>query len=204
MIIQFDNKKQFLETMKNNITIKIGHGSEGNVYLSKDGDVIKIMLNSWLPKNYGDYPNIIMDDTMKIDSFIFPKELYILNGVIVGYKEKFFPNNILTLDALPELINIDKLVEARKKFIEDSKIITEAGYRLYELPRNIMFDNKKIVAIDTLDYQKKSHVDLEDNIGIIDYAILVELSELYPNIGVKGNFDEEIGKVYSYNRKHRR
>ena len=26
---------------------------------------------------------------------------------------------------------------------EDSKIITEAGYRLYELPRNIMFDNKK-------------------------------------------------------------
>lgn len=204
MIIQFDNKKQFLEAIKNNITRKIGHGSEGNVYLSKDGDVIKIMLNSWLPKNYGDYPNIIMDDTMKIDSFIFPKELYILNGVIVGYKEKFFPNNILTLDALPELINIDKLVEARKKFIEDSKIITEAGYRLYELPRNIMFDNKKIVAIDTLDYQKKSHVDLKDNIGIIDYAILVELSDLFPNIEVKGNFDEEIGKVYSYNRKHRR
>ncbi len=51
-------------------------------------------------------------------SLIFPKELYILNGVIVGYKEKFFPNNILTLDVLPETINIDKLVEARKNLLK--------------------------------------------------------------------------------------
>ncbi len=96
-------------------------------------------------------------------------------------------------------INIDNLLKAREVFIEDIKEITKFGYKLFELPRNLLFDNKRLVAIDTLDYIKKE-ITLKENIEILDYAILTELHDIYSELDNSKPFDEEIEKIYTKKR----
>ncbi len=195
-IIEFNSKKDFKDYSLKEARRKVGGGSEGGVYLTKDKEVIKIMLNPWEAKHYDDYKDIIMEDDLKLNSFIFPKELYIAEGLIVGYKEKYFKDDVFNIFNTSEDINIDMLIKARNKMIEDTKVITDKGYELFELPRNLMFNNKDLVAIDTLDYKKKKDINLEENIDIIDYSILLELSDIYEDIDCNGTFKEEIQKVY--------
>ena len=69
-------------------------------------------------------------------------------------------------------VDIDSLVKARKRFIEDAKVMADNKYYLFELLNNLVFDNKRLVAIDTLDYKKDNNVTLKDNISSLDYALL--------------------------------
>lgn len=73
------------------------------------------MIDPFVPKEYKDYQYIIMDSDIKLDSFIFPKELYILDGIIVGYKEDIFNRSLS-----PNMIDIEQLIKVRQKFIEDT------------------------------------------------------------------------------------
>ena len=199
-LVKFNSRDEFIDHVADNALFEIGEGSEGEVYLTYDNNVIKNMLDSINPKKYIVYNDLIMDDELKLDSFIFPKELYLLKGIIVGYKENYFANNIFDNPLLPNEIDIDKLVVARKKFIEDTKAMTDAGYRLYELPGNLLFDNNRLVAIDTLDYIKNDDITLDENIKIVDYAILQALLGRYSFIDCRKTFDSEIEKVYEYRK----
>lgn len=97
---------------------------------------------------------MITEDKLKLDSYLFPSDIYVSNGIVLGYKQDYFDGDLI--NAYPGIrLDIDALIKAREKFIEDTKILTDFGYKLYELPRNIMFDNKRLVAIDTLDYIKE-------------------------------------------------
>ena len=194
-IKEFTNEKGFINYVTSKIKTEIGEGSEGKVYLTNDGEVIKIMIDAFEPKEYNAYSDIIMDSDIKLDSFIFPKELYIINGIIVGYKEDVFRQNIFNSDLSSNILDVEQLIRARQKFIEDTKVITENKYSLFELARNILFDNKKLVAIDTLDYIKRDNVTLEENIESLDYALLLQLSDIYPDINCSKPFDNEIEKV---------
>lgn len=199
-IIEFNNKKEFIEYIKPLLKEDLNSGSEGDIYITKDNNVIKVMHQFFGPKYLKDCPDIIMSNDLKLDSYIFPDELYIIDGIIMGYKEKLFENDVFSF--YPSLkkfaTNIDNLFEAREKFIEDTIKLTEYGYKLFELPRNIMYDNKRIVAIDTLDYIKQK-VKKEENIRIVDHAILLELSDMYKEIDVRQPFDTEIKKLYKRN-----
>ena len=199
-IIEFNNKKEFIEYIKPLLKEDLNSGSEGDIYITKDNNVIKVMHQFFGPKYLKDCPNIIMSNDLKLDSYIFPDELYIIDGIIMGYKEKLFENDVFSF--YPSLkkfaTNIDNLFEAREKFIEDTIKLTEYGYKLFELPRNIMYDNKRIVAIDTLDYIKQK-IKKEENIRIVDHAILLELSDMYKEIDVRQPFDTEIKKLYKRN-----
>lgn len=201
-IIEFNSKKDYYNYVNQEAVSVVGKGSEGVTFLTKDDKVIKVMIYSWMPKKYKEYPDIIMEDDIKLDSFIFPKELYIINGIIVGYKEDYFKDNVFGFDSSLDRIDIDKIIKAREKFIEDTKVITDKGYKLYELPRNLMFNNNKFVAIDTLDYIKDNKVTLDINKSILDYAILLELSELCCDVDSKGSFEEEMPKVYSFKNRY--
>lgn len=199
-IIEFNNKKEFAEYIKPLLKEDLNSGSEGDIYITKDNNVVKVMHQFFGPKYLKDCPDIIMSDDLKLDSYIFPDELYIIDGIIMGYKEKLFENDVFSF--YPSLkkfaTNIDNLFEAREKFIEDTIKLTEYGYKLFELPRNIMYDNKRIVAIDTLDYIKQ-RVKKEENIRIVDHAILLELSDMYKEIDVRQPFEIEIKKLYKRN-----
>jgi hypothetical protein len=152
------------------------------------------MYESMDPKKLDDYPYILMEDDLKLDTFIFPKVLYVLKGFIVGYSERYFPGNIFTLGN-PTRVNIDNLIKARDAMIEDAKEITKRGYNLFELPCNLCFDNKRLAAIDTLDYEKQEDITLERNISTINYAILSQMALINPKLDVYGSFEEELRKV---------
>lgn len=194
-IKEFESEKELYDYFKTNSIKKIGGGSEGTAYLNKNKELIKLIPVSYDSKYYCDYTNIIMDSDIKLDSFIFPKELFILNGLIVGYKENYFRGNIFNSSDEIHKLNIDKLIEAREKIIEDAKIITERGYFLYELGGNILFNNEKLVGIDTLDYKKNNNVTLDENIDMIDYAILIALKRIDFFIDASKPFEREIEKV---------
>ena len=185
--------KKYLQTLKG---VYVGEGSEGKVYRINNDEIFKkyIYYDEYMREIYN--KDMLMESDLKLDSFIFPREMHITNkGIVLGYKAKYFPNNMLDPLDIPDNLNIDALIKARLKFIEDTKVITEYGYYLYELANNLMFDNNTLVAIDTLDYKRRK-VTLEENISIIDYAILTQLQYKFPYIDNLGEFDKEIDKVY--------
>ena len=202
-IINFDNEKEFINYTKIDESNKIDCGSEGVIYLTDDEKIIKYMIDPYAPKEYSEFPDIIMSDDLKLDSFIFPDELYILDGQIIGYKEDFFANNIFDPRNPAKSIDVEKLLKAREKLIEDAKVITDKGYKLFEFPGNVLYDTNKLVGIDTLDYYKKNNITLSENIGIIDYALILELIDIYPEIefNIKNSLENEIEKIYKYERK---
>lgn len=198
-IREFKDLKELNNYFNDNAIIPIGEGSEGEVYLNRNNEIIKYMIDAFYPKCYEDYKDIIMYDDLKLDSFIFPKELFILDGIIVGCREDYFKGDLFDFDKTNR-INIEKLINARNKFIEDTKVITDNGYYLFELCRNILFDNERLVAIDTLDYIKSKDVTLDENIKVIDYAILSALQLNNNSINADNPFEEEIEKVYKLKR----
>lgn len=196
-IKEFKSRDELINYFKKNAIKFIHEGAEGKIYLTKDGEVIKYMPGVFEPKPIDQYPDIIMHGDIELESFIFPKELFVLNGIIVGYREDYFKGNVM--DNLDK-VDIDSLVKARKRFIEDAKVMADNKYYLFELLNNLVFDNKRLVAIDTLDYKKDNNVTLKDNISSLDYALLNKLGFKYPDIDVKKPFEEEIEKVYKLRR----
>lgn len=201
-IREFKTSEEFDKYILENTISEKDSGSEGEIYLTKNKEIIKSMIDSYSYKTTDNIKDIIMADELKLDSFIFPKELYVLDDQIVGYREDYFPGDVFNDMYSFDEPNLDKLIEARKKFIEDAKAITDYGYLLFELPRNILFDNNRLVAIDTLDYQKKNNVSLRENLDTVDYSILLALDNLYMDSGVDvdGSFEQEIKKVYQYQK----
>ena len=179
--MEFKNTNEFNTYINDNKSSILGYGVEGTVYLTKSNETIKDMQDN--PKII-DYTNVIMSTDLDLSSFLFPTELFLIGNKIVGYKSNYFPNNIIMKrNGKIEDIDIDALLEAREKFIKDLKVLTESGYYLYDTAGNILFDNKSLVAIDTLNYKKKT-VPLRRNISALDNALVCELKKHDSNSGI--------------------
>lgn len=164
--------------LNTNNSKEIGFGVEGVIYLSKDGDTIKEIQNPTRVLPYDE--EIITTNDYKLDSFIFPSELYLYNNIIYGYKAKYFKNDLfcdLYRENAVEM-DLEKLLAAREKMIEDIKVLTNDNYKLDDLFGNILFDGEKLVGIDTLSYYKESGITLDDNISSLDQALNFKLYKI--------------------------
>lgn len=201
-IKEFKSSNDFDLYMKNNKRKFIESGTEGEVYLTDNDYVIKYMKDSYDPKYLSESKDIIMSSDLQLDSFIFPDELFVIGDQVVGYKAKHFKGNILKFPnssvEKEEDLNLDRLIESRDKMLEDIKVLTDMGYYLFELPRNILFNNKKLCAIDTLDYRKDTSDELlKKNLKLFDYALALELCDHTEDnsISLGDDFDTVIQKI---------
>lgn len=167
----------------------IGFGAEAITYLTKDYDVIKDYRDINKVYKPGLY---IMDGDIDLNSFIFPKELYVCDGMVCGTRTDYFAGDLFNTFSNIKLIDLDKLVECRDKFIEDIKVITEEGYKLRDLYGNVVFNNKYLKATDTMNYTKEK-VDLDTNIEFLDIAIMAAFKfKSYGVVDEYTSFDEGI------------
>ena len=129
-----------------------------------------------------------------VTSYYFPEQLLILDGLIVGYISKYFPNNIIKFKApyngRIEEINADNLLKAYRMMVKDTKVISRDNIMVYDLAFNLLFDNKNLVAIDTFNYYKDNIPTLNDNLESLDYALLHELH--YHDVSFEPNYDKSV------------
>ena len=178
--LYFKDLKSIDDYVTKRIRREIGEGSEGTAYLTKDNMVLK-MLDGYAEVDIleSQKESIIMQQDYNVSTYLFPKQLLIAYERVQGYLMDFFPNNIIAF-ADPyngdiNDINIDNLLRAREEMIKDTIILSDNNIVVHDLTFNLLFDNNKLGAIDTLSYYKKSNVTLDENIGCIDYALLHEL-----------------------------
>ena len=196
-IKEFKTIQAFDKYIEDNKVKVIGSGIEGEVYLTKSNEALKDMQDTLDQKHYTNNSDIIMKTDLELASFLFPKELYLISSRILGYKCDYYKGNIIrNRDGKIEDIDIDALLEARERFIEDLRILTKEGYQLYDVAGNLLFDNKTLVAIDTLDY-KRRRTNLDKNIKALDNGLARELKLHDPstNIGIFDTFQETIQKI---------
>lgn len=203
-IINFKTTDEFRKYVDLVSLKEIGSGSEGYAYLTKDKKVIKSYLDGY-DNVERDYKKIITSDDFKLNSFIFPDKLYLVDDKIVGYISKYFSNDIFNNDYIDKKINLNKIAYAREKMLDDIATLNYNKIYLFELCFNLLFDGKKMVAIDTLDYYKDLNISLDkliiENTKTLDYAITTVLSCILDikEISTEISFDEyrkELKKIY--------
>lgn len=181
--LEFTTKEEFKLYLKKNIVKEIGFGSEGTCYLLKDGKALKVYedfesnsISSTLLIDDINPEDIIMYDEVQIENFLFPEELIFLNGKLRAYKTKYIPNNYFNDYLFPQKVNFEKLIDAYYDFLEKTIIISKKNnICFYDLNYNLLFDNKKLYAHDTIQYEKKENA-LENNINSLRYAIFMAMN----------------------------
>lgn len=194
-----NNIKEFkseaeIEKYINNLKIKyIGSGTEGDVSLTKDNDLVKyIMIQHRIC--YDD--EIITTSDYNLKSFNFPNKLILCRSHIAGYRTKYFKNNVFDQECKIKEIDLFDLLEAREKMIEDIREISKEKYRMNDIENNLLFDGKRLCAIDTLDYRIVSNLTVDDNIELLDTALSRKLYRIEPRLLLSNlSFENQVKKL---------
>lgn len=174
----FSDLKELDKYLNCNIVREVGNGLEGYTYLAKDGSLLKrirhqVVINASID-------SIITTSMFCLESFIFPDELYVCDKTVYGYKTRFFYGDVFCDTRRKEsaIIDLEKLLKARNRMLEDIRILSIFKYKLNDLCGNLLFDGKRLAAIDTLSYSKDENITLKDNINSLDTAISYSLHRL--------------------------
>lgn len=181
MIKYFNNNAEVKAYIKNLAVKNVGKGTEGQVWLTRDNDTIKYAVKEFR-QTYK--PEMLTEDDMPLESFMFPTEIFVENGFVAGYRAKYFKGDIFNrMDTKTgSIINLEKLAKAREKMIKDIEVLTKAKYKIEDIENNLLFDGERLAAIDTLDYPRISNIELYENIELLDYAIMTRLVLISPKI----------------------
>ena len=130
-IREFDSLEEFNKYANSVRKVQMDTIGEGPLYITKDNEVLKDVSNIPYPMYLSKNKDIIMSSDYNLDSFIFPTELYVYKDIIIGYTSKYFRGDIF--EEFFGDIDVDSLISAREKMIEDIKVLTNDGYYLYDL-----------------------------------------------------------------------
>ena len=176
MIKEFESQKDYQKfVLKKTKRRKVGWGAEGTCYLGDDNLVYKIIdiYKMYTPKG------IITNDDYNLSHFAFPIDVFtnLEHNVVFGYNAKFL-NNDMFRDCGDDLedINLDVLVENYYDMLEEVKILSNDNILMYDLLRNLLFNNKFLLAIDTLYYHTIDENTFELNNDILLTSITVPLN----------------------------
>ena len=99
-----------------------------------------------------------------LESFPFPSCLFLEDrkdedSKVLGWYARFqLEGDILVSDSADDsVIEFDELEKAYKVFIKDAKVLSDNKIVLFDLRGNILFDGKKLVAVNTLNYDNTGY-----------------------------------------------
>lgn len=175
VIIDFESREQLNNYINSNIEDEVlGSGTEGTCYRGKAGKAYKIFSESGYREFY-QIDEIITQDEVPLRSFAFPETIFTVNGEIEAYSSILVERNLFDELSFSSIIDIDfdKLIEAYKQMLIETKELTSRGIILNDLPNNILFDGENLVAVDTCGYERLKSLDenLSSNYAAIDEAI---------------------------------
>ena len=175
MIIKFETSKELTKYISGKKIKLLNKVTEGTCYLGNDSKVYKILgLDSFYNGNYNPY-EVITEDIIKLNSFAFPQELFVVGDKLVGYNSTYIPNDKLK----PENLNIvtvakmdyDKFSNAYKVMKKDVETLSKKNILMFDLPFNIIYDGNRLVGIDTCGYKKVDFDPSKNNISSYNFAI---------------------------------
>lgn len=175
---EFENYEELARFIYNMQIREIGDGSEGTVYLGKDGYAYKLFYEEpWASDTKEIEPDrIIMKQELPLDSFAFPQELFIVDGKVMGCKMELVRRNLvgtMNIVTYSDFFDVDiyAFYRAYEKLIEDVKTLSDLRILLFDVANNIMFDGKKITVVDTFYYTRELKEQYEKNLYIVEKAV---------------------------------
>lgn len=158
-------RNEFINFLNSIDAKKIGAGTEAECYLGNDGNCYKLYSDEFINiKNASvrsRVKEIITTSDVSNNSFIFPDELYIENGVLLAHKTKYIPNNIFGKEDMNDSILRLTDVQLRKAYIRMLIDIVDISKKrilmVDSVGDNILFDGEKMCFIDTCEYKKTDY-----------------------------------------------
>lgn len=181
-LVFYNNKLLFDQEIKSKLVHKLGIGSEGACYEYK-GSAYKIIFDKNVISNtcgvldYMENPsNILTVDDIDLPSFVVPEEIYATKDWLLGYKSKLIKNDLFDVQNFSTLedfskINFNNLSKAYKMMLDDVDLLSKDKIKLYDLTFNLIFDGKKLTAIDTCGYKRVKDDVTKDNRDCLAIAI---------------------------------
>lgn len=154
--MQFDNKIQFMLFLSK--FKSIGSGSQGICYLDSVNNKIYKVFHQFYDIDddfdyYHDYTKeeILRFSSIKNNTFLWPNEVIIVNGEIVGYICDYVKASSL-YETNPLHIDLDNFIELLDYVKKDLTIISDNRIRSFDMMYNILYSNQGIFVIDHDDY----------------------------------------------------
>lgn len=159
--------------------IYLGQGSQGTCYLNARTNTVYKVFNDYFDNEDAGYTEdfLLRFSNIKNNTFIWPNNIIKVDNLIVGYTMPYKKaKNLCNIN--PLLVNLNNLESSIVKAEKDIKILTDNEVRLYDVRYNILYNNKKIYIIDTLDYGSR-RVSYEENRMSIDDELMLFLVDNY-------------------------
>lgn len=162
----FNNQEEFDYFIKDKKYNEIGFGGEGECFLGKDNIVYKI-INKEL-QTYYNVDELITTSDYNLKCFSLPIDIYTNynHKILYGYTNKYFKNDIFQQFQFGEQLycNLDNLLKSYYKVIDEIEMLSNDKIYLYDIINNVLFNNNKIMVIDTIGYEKQKSNTYDKNV----------------------------------------
>ena len=180
----------------------IGVGTTALCFLMKDGNVLKVFMDTSNKKElFLSKKNIIkhfeLINKLKNDTYIVPEELLIKDNNFIGYIYPYKSAKVLNL--LNKNTKLDNIIDSYDKLIEDTSKISEKKFILEDLhDKNILYsDNFYLIDLDFGYFEKSKSSEELTNLNLLNLneAIIHSLFKKKLNM-VIDFFDEDLNDLY--------
>jgi len=144
-IFEINSKTDYDNLIKERSIEFLGKGNEGECHLLNDYKVYKIYNG-----NFDIVPEankIITSDMINSYHFIFPNQVYTVNGKVVGTQSNYVP----VLDKTHSMLELeDNFIDALYSFAGELYNLSLNGFVSFDFGTNFIFDGYDLYDIDTL------------------------------------------------------
>ena len=173
-IIRFNDSIEFDEFRKEkNLGIRLGSGTEGECFLSGSaGFAYKIFYNyheKFMRTMYY-VDEVITAKDIELKNFFLPEELYTIKNRLIAYKNKNAGFNIFDSRSIYE-VDLDRMVRSYYDILGDVEKLSGENIKIYDLMRNLIFNGKDFIGIDTCSYTRVGDNPFKYNKFCLEMAV---------------------------------